>query len=355
VGSNPTFSSRLGAGRHSAAAFRCASHKRLPGLNTSYIFDLIIVGAGPSGLACAIEAKKAGLASVILEKGSLVDAIRRFPVNLVWFSTPELLEIGNVPFVVSTHRPTRVDTLNYYQKVAQFYELDTRLHDPVIHLARTEDLFQINTQRGRAYAARNVVLATGYFDHPNWLDITGETLPKVFHYYQEPFQFFDSNVAVVGGRNSAVEAALDLYRHGVRVTLIHRGQGLSEGVKYWILPDIENRIRNGEIKALFCTTVKEIGDTTLIVQGPDGLQTIPNDFTLVLIGFRPDTEQLVRFGIKVDPVSLAPEVNPETYESNVSGLYIAGSLVAGRNTNKVFVENGRTHGVTILAAIQGRN
>ncbi len=323
-------------------------------MNSSYLFDLCIVGAGPSGLSCAIEAKKAGLTSVLLEKGSVVDAIRRFPTNLVWFSTPELLEIGGVPFVISTLRPTRVDTLNYYQKVAHSYQLDVRPFDPVLHVARDGDSFQVNTQRGRTYTARNLVLATGYFDHPNWLDIAGESLQKVFHYYQEPFQFFDTDVAVIGGKNSAVEAALDLYRHGARVTLIHRGHTLSEGVKYWILPDIQNRINNGEIKALFSTTVKEIGQTTLVVQGPDGMLTIPNDFTFVLIGFRPDSRQLQHFGVNVDPLTLAPQVDSETYESNVRGLFIAGSLVAGRNTNKIFVENGRTHGAAIVAAIRGR-
>ena len=243
----------------SAGVLRRTSNKQPPALNTSYVFDLIIVGAGPAGLSCAIEAKKAGLISVVLEKGSLVDAIRRFPTNLVWFSTPELLEIGGIPFVVSTLRPTRVDTLNYYQKVARTYELDVRLFDPITHVARNEDLFSVNSQRGRSYAGRNVVVATGYFDHPNWLDVPGETLAKVFHYYQESFQFFDCDVAVVGGRNSAVEAALDLYRHGARVTLIHRGETLSDGVKYWILPDIQNRIKTGEVKALFRTTVLEFG------------------------------------------------------------------------------------------------
>ncbi|MEK9138884.1 MAG: NAD(P)-binding domain-containing protein, partial [Bacteroidota bacterium] len=204
------------------------------------MIDMIVVGGGPSGLSCAIEAKKADLSAVILEKGSIVDAIRRFPRNLIWFSTPELLEIGDVPFVTSSVRPTRVEALRYYQKVVQHYELDCRYFDAVEDIARNGATLRVTTTSRMVYEGRNVVVATGYYDSPNRLDVLGESLPNVMHYYDEPFKYFGCDVSIVGGRNSAVEAALDLYRHGARVTLIHRGETLSPGVKYWILPDIEN-------------------------------------------------------------------------------------------------------------------
>jgi thioredoxin reductase (NADPH) len=317
--------------------------------------DIIIVGSGPSGLSCAIEATKAGLSAIILEKGSLVDAIRRFPVNLVWFSTPEMLEIGGIPFVVSTTRPTRVDTLNYYEKVARYYKLDVRYYDAVKSICRKEDgSFDVTTERGRSYSGMNVVIATGYFDQPNRIGVPGEDRPKVLHYYNEAFPFFDLNVAVVGGSNSAVEAALDLFRHGAHVTLIHRREKVGERVKYWVIPDIENRIKAGEIKAFFNSTVCEIRPESLLVKTPNEVREIPNDFTFVLTGFLPDSDRLKRYGVKVDPETLAPSFDPKSFESNVPGLYLAGSTVAGRNNNQVFVENGRAHGAVIVASILER-
>jgi len=313
--------------------------------------DVIIVGAGPSGLSCAIEAKKAGLSALILDKGSVVDYIRRFPSNLIWFSTPELLEIGGVPFVVSTVRPTRIDVLNYYQKVAAHYNLDVRSHDALESVKRAGNTYVITTRGNRKFETRNIVVATGYYDHPNRLDVPGEDLPKVFHYYTEPFAFFGCNVTVVGGRNSAAEAALDLFRHGARVTLIHRREKLSDGVKYWILPDIENRIKAGEIKALFHSTVQRIDQSSVLVDSPNGRHEIPNDYTFVLIGFHPDTEHLQRWGVEVNSETLAPVFDERTYETNIRGLYVAGSVVAGKFNNKVFVENGRLHGQVIISAI----
>jgi thioredoxin reductase (NADPH) len=318
------------------------------------MFDIIIVGAGPSGLSCAIEAKKAGLSALVLEKGSLVDAIRRYPANLTWFSTPELLEIGNIPFVVPTVRPTRVDTLNYYQKVCQHFDLDVRYFDAVQSISRVGNDFSITTEHSRSYQARYVVIATGYFDNPDHLGIPGESLPKVSHYYDEPFRYFGCDVAVVGGRNSAVEAALDLCRHDVRVTLIHRGKKLSEGVKYWILPDIENRIKAGQVHALLGSTVEEIKGETIVVKTPSGNQELKNDFTFVLIGFHPATDPLRRYRIEIDPDTLAPCYDERTFETNVPGLYVAGSVVAGKNCNKVFIENGRTHGGVIVSSILTR-
>jgi len=317
--------------------------------------DLIVVGSGPAGLSCAIEAVKSGLTATVLEKGSLVDAIRRFPANLVWFSTPELLEIGNIPFIVSAVRPTRVDTLKYYQKVVRHFQLDVRYFDPVVGVKRQDGSFLVRTANGATHAGRNIVVATGYFDHPNKLGVPGEDLPHVSHYYDEPFRYFDRDIVVVGGRNSAVEASLDLFRNGGRVTLIHRGERLSEGVKYWILPDIENRIKAGEVHAQFQSSVLEIRPGTVIVRGPSGVSELKADFLFVLIGFHPDTIHLKEYGVEIEPETLAPRHNPETLETNVPGIYVAGSVVAGRNNNKIFVENGRLHGAVIAGSILDRS
>jgi thioredoxin reductase (NADPH) len=313
--------------------------------------DVLIIGAGPSGLSCAIEAQQAGLSALVLEKGSVADAIRRFPTGLIWFSTPELLEIGNIPFVIPTTRPTRVDAITYYQRVAAHFKLDIRTHDGVQHVQKNADHFLVTTQKKKEYRAKNVVVATGYYDHPNRLGVPGEDLPKVAHYYREPFEFFGCDVAVVGGRNSAVEAALDLFRHGARVTLIHRGPELSKGVKYWILPDIENRLKNGEVKAFFNSVVNEIRDQSILVHTPQGMVEVKNDFTFVLIGFHPDTDHLRSYSVAINPDTLAPVHDEGTLETNVPGLYVCGSIVAGKNNNKIFVENGRLHGSVIVSAI----
>lgn len=314
--------------------------------------DIVIVGAGPSGLSCAIEAKKAGFSVIVLEKGSLVDYIRRFPANLVWFSTPELLEIGGVPFVISTVRPTRVDTLNYYQKVVTLHRIDCRYYDAVQTIRRSAGGFEIGTAGGAVYIAKNVVVATGYFDNPNTLGVPGEGLGHVLHYYDEPFRYFDCDVVVVGGRNSAVEAALDLYRHGARVRLVHRGERLSDGVKYWILPDIENRIKAGEIQASFGSTVATIAEGEVNLNTPSGAVTVPGDFVFVLTGFHPDVDRLRTYGIAIEAETLAPRHDPSTLETNVPGLYVAGSAVAGKFNNKIFVENGRLHGGVIVKAVR---
>jgi thioredoxin reductase (NADPH) len=315
------------------------------------VTDLVVIGAGPAGLSCAIEGRKSGLSVRVLEKGSVVDAIRRFPPNMVWFSTPELLEIGGVPFVIPTHRPTRLDTIKYYQRVARHFELDVRPFDAVVGLGPTAAGFRVVTEKGHVHEARFVVVATGYFDHPNFLNVPGEELPHVRHHYDEPFAYFARDVVVVGGRNSAVEAALDLYRNGARVTLIHRGKRLSEGVKYWILPDIENRITAGEITARFCSVVEEIRRDGIMVRGDDGETMIPADAVFVLIGFHPDTAFLGALGVAVAEGTLAPFHRQETLETNVPGLFVAGSVVAGIETNKIFVENGRHHGRVIVDAI----
>ncbi|MBI3579980.1 MAG: YpdA family putative bacillithiol disulfide reductase [Ignavibacteriales bacterium] len=314
------------------------------------IYDILVIGAGPSGLSCAIEAKKKGFSCVVLDKGSLTDAIRRFPVNMTFFSTPELLEIGTVPFVSSGFRPTRLEALRYYQSVAKFYGLSIQSGEQVASIEKKDALFNVQTNQNR-YDTSNVVIATGYFDNPNPYEVPGANLPKVLRYYSEPFEYVGREVAIVGGKNSAVEIALDLFRNGAKVTLIHRGSKLTEGVKYWILPDIENRIKAGEIKALFETQVKEIREHSLVLDGKYARE-IPNDFVFVMIGYRPDNKLLVNAGVHIDENSLAPLHNPETMETNIKGLFVAGSIAAGKFNNKIFIENGRAHGKLIVDTIE---
>jgi thioredoxin reductase (NADPH) len=317
------------------------------------MLDLLIIGAGPAGLACGIEAKQAGLSYLIIDKGSVVDAIRRFPTNLTFFSTPELLEIGNVPFLSSGFRPTRVETVRYYQRVAEHHRLRIHSDEAVTSIRRNNGSFQVVTGKS-AKEAGNVVVATGYFDNPSPFDVPGSNLPKVRRYYSEPFEFFGKEVAVVGGKNSAVEIALELFRHGAKVTLIHRGPKLSEGVKYWILPDIENRIKSGEVKALFNTTVREVTEDSLSLDGDHG-GAIANDVVFVMIGYRPDNRLPAQAGVTIDEATLAPVHTPETMETNVPGLFVAGSMAAGKFNNKIFIENGRMHGRLIVDAIRKRS
>ena len=316
--------------------------------------DLLVIGAGPSGLACALEARHRGMTAIVLDKGGIADAIRRFTTNLVWFSTPELLEIGGIPFLISTVRPTRVDTLNYYLRVVRQCGLDVRTGEEVVGVHQGDDkAFAVRTASGSLYEARCVVIATGYFDHPAQLGVPGEELPHVSHYYDEPFRYAGCDVVVVGGRNSAVEAALDLFRHGARVSLVHRGPALSPGVKYWILPDIENRIKAGQIAALFGSTVRTIDRHNICVDTAGIQRTFRADFVFVQVGFAPDAAFLHGIGIHIDRETLAPQCDPVTFETNIPGLFVAGSVVAGKNTNKIFVENGRQHGKPIVDAVEG--
>jgi thioredoxin reductase (NADPH) len=312
-------------------------------------YDLIIVGAGPSGLACAIEAKKKGLSSLVLDKGSIVDAIRRFPVDMTFFSTSELLEIGGIPFVASGFRPTRVECVRYYQMVSRFYDLPVRQGIEVSEIRSKEGTFEVAAGK-ETYLTRNIVVATGYFDQPNKFEVPGSDLPKVHRYYDEPYAYSGRDVAVVGGKNSAVELALDLFRNGARVTLIHRGAVLSSGIKYWVLPDIENRIKAGEIRALFETRVIEIRADSILVDGKHR-EEIPNDSLFVMIGYCPDTTLLQQVGVRIDEATLAPLHDPATMETNVPGIYLAGSIAAGKFNNKIFIENGRAHGKLIVDAV----
>ena len=318
-------------------------------MNSHTNYDIIIVGAGPAGLACALEAQKQGFRHLVLDSGSIVDAIRRFPVNLSFFSTPELLEIGNVPFIVPTFRPTRSDIVRYYHRVAKDFGLNIQSGVKVTSVEKRDHSFEVVTDGGR-YDCSNVVFATGYFDNPNPFEVPGSILPKVLRYYTEPYLYSGKKVAVVGGKNSAVEIALELFRNGSTVTLIHRGPKLSEGVKYWILPDIENRIKAGEITAFFDTRVSEIRPSELILEGKHA-GPIPNDYVFVMIGYRPDNRLLEQLGVLIDPTSAAPSHDPNSMETNIQGVYVAGSIAAGRFNNKIFIENGRSHGALIVRSM----
>jgi thioredoxin reductase (NADPH) len=319
-------------------------------------FDVLVIGAGPSGLASAIEAKRAGFHALLIEKGCLVNSLFHYPANMTFFTTPELLEIGDMPFPSAHQKPTREEALEYYRKVAEHFRLDVRQYQRVEQVRGADGDFQVLTRdrnhTEHEYRARKIVVATGYYDLPNVMGIPGEDLPKVYHYYREPHPFFDRDVLVVGGKNSAALASLELWRHGARVTLVHRGQGMHSHVKYWIKPDIENRIKNGEVKAYFNSRVKEIAPESVVVQTPDGETRINNDFVFALTGYHPDYAFLRQLGVQLTPDECRPIVNRDTLETNVPGIYVAGVIVAGSRTNEIFIENGRFHGQHIAADLR---
>lgn len=320
---------------------------------TAEPYDIVIVGAGPCGLACAIEAQRAGLTYVVVEKGCLVNTLYRFPTNMVFFSTPELLAIGGVPFIVAGEKPTRAEALNYFRKVAEAFRLHLRLHERVDEIVPEDGAFAVRTSRG-ILRARNVVLATGYFDTPNMLGIPGEDLPHVSHYYTEGHPFFGRDVLVVGGQNSAVEAALDLYRAGARVTLVHFEDALGAKVKPWVRPVIESHIQKGHIAVLFRTRLEEIRPGKALVSTDGERRWITADAVLAMTGYRPDHSLLRRLGVCIDPETGEPEHDPETMETNVRGLFLAGVIAAGYDANKIFIENGRFHGAKIVRRLLER-
>jgi len=313
------------------------------GWDIDSLIDVLIVGAGPVGLACAIEAKRHGLSHLIVEKNCLTYSIFRCPINVRFFSTPELLAIGDVPFIISETKPSRQDLLNYYRGVCEHYKLHVQFDEKVEQIEVREGVFQVVSTR-QTYRARYVVIATGFYDNPNPLNIAGENLPKVSHYYTEPFQFYRRQVAVIGGKSSAAEAALDLYRHGAEVTLIHRGPEIGHSVKYWLRPDIVNRIKEGSIKALFNTVVTRITEDAIFIQnGSAHEQRLENDFVFALTGYHPDFEFVKRCGVMIDEANRKICFNPETFETNVPNLYIAGVVAASKGGDNIFIENGRAH------------
>ncbi len=311
--------------------------------------DLLIVGAGPTGLACAIEAGKAGLRAIVVEKGCLVNSIYHYPANMVFFTTSELLEIGGVPFPSPQAKPTRLEALEYYRRVAAHFALDVRQYERVDAITALQPGFAVRSSR-RRYRAGAVVIASGYYDLPNLMGVPGEDQPHVFHYFQEAHPFAGQRVAVIGGKNFAAETALDLYRHGAQVTIIHRGAGLGASIKYWVRPDIENRIKAGEIAARFQTQVREILPGRLRIASPEGDGELAADFVFALTGYHPDFDFLRAAGVELDE-GLRPKCDPATYETNVPDLYLGGVVVAGRNTSEIFIENGRFHGQVIVASI----
>jgi thioredoxin reductase (NADPH) len=323
------------------------------------VFDVIVIGAGPTGLACAIEAQKVGLRAVNIDKGCLVNSLYNYPANMVFFTTPELLEIGDIPFTTANQKPTRSEALEYYRKVTEHYRLDVRQYENVENVSGADGNFLINTRdrssTAHQYGARKVVIASGFYDLPNTMGIPGEQLAKVHHYYGEPHPYFDADVLVIGGRNSAAIAALELWRHGARVTLVHRGPAIHRNVKYWIKPDIENRIKNGEIAAYFDSTVKEITPTSAVLETPRGEVSLANDFVLALTGYHPDLDFLRSIGVQIgEPPDCRPAIKPETLETNVPGIYLAGVVVAGNRTHEIFIENGRFHGREIALDLSAK-
>ena len=317
--------------------------------------DVVIVGAGPTGLACGIELKRRGVSAVLLDKGCVVNSIYQYPTNLVFFTTPELLEIGDIPMTSLNEKPVRLEALKYYRRVADHYALDVRQYQRVSHISGDEGAFVTHAVDlhgcPRQYQSKKVILAMGYYDVPNLLNVPGENLAKVIHYYKEAHPYYNHDVLVVGAKNSAAIAALELHWYGARVTVVHRGEGISSRVKYWIKPNIENRIKSGEIRAFFRSSVARIEETAVVLNTPDGEQTIKNDFVFAMIGYQPDTEFLAQHGIRFDAETKRPNTHPATLESDRKGMYLAGVLVAGMHTNEIFIENGRFHGKIIAEAI----
>jgi len=320
--------------------------------------DIIIIGGGPTGLACAIEAQRAGFSYLTIEKGCVVNSLYNYPAQLVFFTTPELLEIGDLPFVCEREKPVRIEALKYYRRVVDTYRLRVNQYEKVTRVSGSDGAFMVETESTltdemRSYRSRKIIVAIGYYDYANTLDIPGEDLPKVSHYYKDAHPFYDRDVAIIGGANSAAIAALDLHRHSARVTMIHRGQKLRRTIKYWILPDIENRIAKGEVKAYFQTVVTEIKPSAIrvrnLVTGED--LELANDFVFALTGYHTDNDFLRSMGVEIDPETMKPSFDPETMESNVKGIYLAGVVTAGRETGKIFIENGRFHGGQIINAI----
>lgn len=317
-------------------------------------FDVIIVGGGPIGLACGIEAKKAGLDYLIIEKGCLVNSLYHYPLNMTFFSTSDRLEIGRVPFISHGAKPNRFEALEYYRRVTMNWELQIKLYEKVMAIDAADELHIVKTQKGE-YRAKAVVLALGFYDLPYLLNVPGENLSKVKHYYDEPHPYFGQKLVVVGAANSAVDVALETYRKGAEVTMVIREDGIRESVKYWVKPDIENRIQEGSIKAFFRSTIKCISEETVDILTPTGLVTLQNDFVLAMTGYQPPFAFMESMGIKLQQDDFkTPVYNEETMETNVKNVFLAGVVCGGLKTNKWFIENSRVHAEMIMRAIKAK-
>ena len=318
-------------------------------------YDIICIGAGPTGLATAIEAKRAGMRPLVIDKACLCNSIFHYPVNMVFFTTPELLEIGDLPLVCAAEKPTRVEALKYYRKASEHDALELRLYELVVRVDGQDENFTVvtKTEKGteQKYRSRKIAVATGYYDLPNQLGVPGEDLSHVSHYYSEPHEYWNQDVVVIGGKNSSAEAALDLYRNGARVTLVHRNKELGATIKYWVRPDIENRIKAGQVKALFETRVKRITNEEVLVENGAGEKRLPARRVFALTGYHPDFTFIESLGVRLDPESRKPALDPNTLESNVAGIHLAGVVIGGRHTGEIFIENGRFHGKQIIQAL----
>jgi thioredoxin reductase (NADPH) len=318
-------------------------------------YNVIIVGSGPIGLACGIEASRNGLSHLILETGVLCNSIFNYPVNMTFFSTSQKLEIGDIPFVSISDKPTRCEALEYYRRVKDHWKLNIKTYEPVENIAKKGNEFLITTNKD-FYYARNVIIATGFYNKPNLLNVPGEDLPKVKHYYVDPHCYIDQKVAVVGAANSAVDVALETFRKGADVTMIIRKEKIDERVKYWVRPDIENRIKEGSIKAYFNSTLKAIKENEIVIQTPEGEQILPNDFVLAMTGYHPDYKFLKKIGIEftVDETR-EPLYDKNNFETNVNNLFVAGVVCGGMDTGRLFIENSRYHAVNIFNFIVSNN
>jgi thioredoxin reductase (NADPH) len=315
------------------------------------ILDILIIGAGPIGLNCALEAKKNGLNYVIIEKGTIVNSLYNYPLYMRFFSTAEKLEIAEIPFISAAPKPGRQEALEYYQGIARQKNLNINLYEKVLQLAKKEDIFEIETSKSK-YLAKNVIISTGFYDIPNMMNIPGENLEKVKHYYTEPYPYAKQKIVVVGSSNSSVDAALETYRKGAEVTMIVRNSEISGNVKYWVKPDIENRIAEGNIKAHFNSELLEIKENSVIFRNENGeIQEIDNDFVLAMTGYLPDFNFLKNSGIDLQNECLNPVYNPETMESNIPNLYLAGVVCGGKDTHLWFIENSRIHAEMIVQHI----
>lgn len=314
--------------------------------------DALIIGGGPCGLSAAIELKEIGLQTVVIEKGNIVNAIFNYPTHQTFFSTSEKLSIGDVPFIIEGRKPKRNQALVYYREVVKRSGIKVQPFETVEHVERNEQdgSFSVKTSKGY-YQAKYVIAATGYYDQPNALNVEGAKLPKVMHYFKEGHPYFDQDVLIIGGKNSAVDAALELHKAGSRVTVSYHGTSYSKSIKPWILPEFDGLVRKGEITMLFDSMVDKITDTSVELTVNDQKETIPNHFVFAMIGYHPDHGFLKSMGISIDPVSGRPTFNEETMETEVDNLYIAGVIAAGNNANEIFIENGRFHGQQIAEAI----